>query len=169
MQRANVTVDPSQFRSPVPAGYAAPPRSIRRGHAVTVDEMMHWPEESSRAAGPPIGESVAPPDLLAIFVERTSGAPIERFHVASCLVSFLAILGATLLYHGTASAGGFDLLTAAGMSSFAAAVAITVGARAWLTNCLRETAIDIGIPQAQAHQHARVVMKRLTASSARRP
>jgi len=169
MQRANVSVDPSQFHSPAPTGYAAPPQSFRRRHAVTVDDLMHRPEESSRAEAPPTVESVAAPDLLAIFVERTSGAPIERFHVASYLVMFLAVLGATLLYHGTASAGGFDLLTAAGMGSFAAAAAITVGARAWLTNCLRETAIDIGIPQAQAHDHARIVMQRLTAPSARRP
>lgn len=167
MQRANVTVDPPPFQSPVPAEYASPSRSIRRRHAVTVDGVRRWPEDSSRVAGPPIDEIVASPDLLAIFVERTSGAPIERYHAASCLASFLAILGAALLYHGTA--GGFAPLTAAGLGSFGAAVAIIVRSRAQLTNCLRETAIDIGIPRAQARQHARVVMQRLAASLARRP
>lgn len=168
MQRANVTVDPSEFQSPVPAGYAATPRSIRRRHSVTVDELMHRPEESSGATVPPTGQGVAPPDLLAIFIERTSGAPIERYHATSYVVCFLAVLGATLLYHGNASSGGFELFTAAGFSSFAAAAAMSIGIRSWLTDCLRETAIDIGIPQAEAHEHARAVMQRLTDPSARR-
>jgi len=168
MQRANVTVDPSQFHSPVPEGYAATPQSMGRRRAVTVDELMQRPEESSDVAALPTGESDASPDLLEIFIERTSGAPIERYHATSYVVCFLAVLGATLLYHGASSAGGVELFTAAGFSSFAAAAAMTIGVRSWLTNCLRETAIEIGIPQTQANEHARAVMQRLTDPSARR-
>ncbi len=167
MQRTQISVQPTQFHPSVSAGYPSASRASNQGHSLPANDWL-FPTDAPRAdnaqtATATVANDGAATDLLAIFIERTAGIPIERFQVATYLVAFFAILGATLMYHGAASTSGIEPLFAAGSISIAVAAATFLGVRTWLLNRLSDTAIEIGMTEAQAKEQSREVMRRLAA------
>lgn len=164
MQRAQVTAQSAQFRAPVAAGYAGAGRLSLQAGAIPADEWMYPPADAApdEVKAARVDDALRT-DLLAVFIERTSGAPIERFHVAMYFVAFFALLAATLMYQGTASASSFHLFFAAGVASIGLAAGTFVGVRAWLVGQLREVAADLGMSDEQARRSAREALRRVTA------
>lgn len=166
MQRAQINVQSAQFHAPASAGYAGASRMSLASGAISADDWICPPADTDveRAESPAaLVRQSAQVDLLKVFVERTAGTAIERFHVAMYFVAFFAVLAATLMYQGAASASSFNLLFSAGIGSIGVAAVTFIGVRAWLVGQLREVAVELGMSDEQALLESREALRRIAA------